>query len=92
MNINSSMGFMEIAGKQSMDMQMEYDMRIPLKLVTDAGFSKLFGKKKEEVDPNQVDAIEYRDKDKRIHFINLKIVGTPDNYKIHLGKAKGQNS
>ena len=88
MNINSSLGFMEIAGRQSLNMQMEYYIRVPLKLVTQIGFHKLFGKKKEEVNPDQVDAIEYRDKDKRVHFINLKITGTPDNYKVALGKAK----
>jgi AsmA-like C-terminal region len=89
MNINSSLGFMEISGTQSMDMHMEYFLRIPLKLVTQAGFHKLFGKKQEEVDPNQVDAIEYRNKDKRVHFINLEIRGVPDAYKVSLGKAKG---
>ena len=88
MNINSSLGFMEIAGKQSLNLQMEYYIRVPLKMVTSIGFRKLFGKKQEEVDPNQVDAIEYRDKDKRVHFINLKITGTPDDYKVGLGKAK----
>jgi hypothetical protein len=88
MNINSSIGFMEISGTQSLDMHMEYYLRIPLKLVTQAGFHKLFGKKQEEVDPDQVDAIEYRDKEKRVHFINLKIIGTPDDYKVALGKAK----
>ncbi|HVU96279.1 MAG TPA: AsmA family protein [Puia sp.] len=88
MNINSSLGFMEIAGKQSLNMQMEYYIRVPLKMVTSIGFKKLFGKKQEEVDPSQVDAIEYRDKDKRVHFINLKISGTPDAYKVGLGKAK----
>jgi uncharacterized protein involved in outer membrane biogenesis len=88
MNINSSLGFMEIAGKQSLNMQMEYYIRVPLKMVTQIGFRKLFGKKQEEVDPSQVDAIEYRDKDKRVHFINLKISGTPDDYKVGLGKAK----
>jgi len=88
MNINSSLGFMEIAGKQSLNMQMEYYIRVPLKMVTSIGFKKLFGKKQEEVDPSQVDAIEYRDKDRRVHFINLKISGTPDDYKVGLGKAK----
>jgi hypothetical protein len=88
MNINSSLGYMEIAGQQSMDMRMEYFLRIPLKLVTQAGFHMLFGKKKEEVDPDQVDAIEYRDKEKKIRFMNLKITGTPDDYKVALGKAK----
>jgi hypothetical protein len=88
MNINSSLGYLEISGNQGMDKHMEYYLRIPLKLVTQVGFSKLFGKKQEEVDPDQEDAIEYRNKDKKIHFINLKITGTPDDYKMSLGKAK----
>ena len=88
MNINSSLGFMEISGKQSLDMQMEYYLRIPLKMVTQVGFRMLFGKRQEEVDPDQVDAIEYRDKEKKIRFMNLKITGTPGEYKVGLGKAK----
>jgi hypothetical protein len=88
MNINSSLGYLEISGSQAMDKHMEYYLRIPLKLVTQAGFSKLFGKKQEEVNPDQVDAIEYRNLDKKTHFINLKITGTPDDYKMALGKAK----
>jgi hypothetical protein len=87
MTINSSLGFMEVSGTQSLDLQMEYYLRIPLKMVTQVGFRMLFGKKKEEVDPDQVDAIEYRGKDKRVRFMNLKITGTPDNYKVGLGKA-----
>jgi hypothetical protein len=88
MNINSSLGFMEISGKQAMNLQMEYYMRIPLKMVTSVGFRMLFGKKQEEVDPDQVDAIEYRDANKKVRFMNIKITGTPDDYKVGLGKAK----
>ncbi len=44
--------------------------------------------KQEEVDPDQVDAIQYRDKDKRVRFLNLTISGTPEECKVHLGKAK----
>lgn len=88
MNINSSLGFMEISGKQYMDTNMEYYLRIPLKMVTQVGFKSLFGKKQEEIDPDQVDAIEYRDKDKKIRFMNIKVSGTPDKYKVGLGKAK----
>jgi len=88
MNINSSLGFLEISGSQAMDKHMEYYLRIPLKLVTQVGFRKLFGKKQEDVDPDQVDAIQYRDMDKKVHFINLKITGTPDDYKMGLGKSK----
>lgn len=88
MNINTSLGFLEFSGTQSLDMKMAYYVRIPLKMVTSVGFNMLFHKKKEEVDPDQVDAIEYRDKDKRIRFMNLTITGTPDNYKVGLGKRK----
>lgn len=91
MNINSSLGFMEISGKQSMNMQMEYYLRIPMKMVTSVGFRMLFGKKQEEVDPDQVDAIEYRDKDRKVRFMNIKITGTPDDYKVGLGKSKSKS-
>lgn len=88
MNINSSIGFMEVSGKQSLDQSMEYNLRIPLKLVTQVGFQALFGKKQSEVDMDQVDAIQYRDKDKNVRFLNILVRGTPDKYDIVLGKAK----
>ena len=88
MNVNSSLGYMEFSGKQEFNMQMEYFLRIPLKMVTNVGFRMLFGKKEEEVDPDQVDAIQYRNLDKRIRFINLKISGTPDDYKVSLGRSR----
>jgi len=88
MNINSSLGFMEFSGKQELNLQMEYYVRVPLKMVTNIGFKMLFGKKEEEVDPDQIDAIQYRNMDKRVRFVNLKITGTPDDYKVSLGKSK----
>ncbi|WP_232825918.1 AsmA-like C-terminal region-containing protein [Chitinophaga alhagiae] len=91
MNINSSLGFMEISGKQSLDMNMEYYMRVPMKMVTQVGFQALFGKKQSEVDMDQVDEIEYRDKDKKTRFMSIKVTGTPDKYKVGLGKEKGRS-
>jgi hypothetical protein len=88
MTINSSLGFLEFSGTQSLDMRMSYYVRIPLKMVTQVGFRMLFNKKKEEVDPDQVDAIEFRDKDRKVRFMNLTITGTPADYKVHLGKPK----
>lgn len=88
MTINSSIGFMQFSGKQDTDLVMEYYVRVPWKVVTRAAASKLFGKKPEEVDPDQVDAIEYADPEKRIRYLNLKITGTPDDYNITLGKDK----
>lgn len=88
MTINSSLGFMMISGTQDMDYNMEYYMRVPLKLVAGTGFKMLFGKKEEEVDPNQVDEIEYLDPEKKQAFVNVKIVGDADDYKVTLGKDK----
>lgn len=86
MTINSTLGFIEISGQQDMNMNMEYYVRVPLKLVTQASMQKLFGSN--ESNPNQEDEIQYRDEAKRYNFINIKISGTPDAYKISLGKDK----
>ncbi|MCH7410392.1 AsmA-like C-terminal region-containing protein [Belliella sp. DSM 111904] len=89
MNINSSLGFIEISGRQSLDLHMDYFIRVPLAMVTQVGFRALFGgKNKAEVDPDQEDDIVYRDQDKRVRFVNINMKGTPDDYKISLGKEK----
>ncbi len=89
MNINSSLGFIELSGKQSLDLSMDYFLRIPLNLVTQVGFQSLFGgKKKEEIDPEQEDAIVYRNTDKRVRFVNINLTGTPEEYKVSLRKDK----
>jgi len=89
MTINSSLGFIEMEGTQSLDLKMDYLIRVPLRLVTQVGFQSLFGgKRKEEVNPDQEDAIQYRDKDKRVRFINVRVSGTPENFSFALGKRK----
>ncbi|WP_194975364.1 AsmA family protein [Aquiflexum lacus] len=92
MNINSSLGFIELSGKQSLDLNMDYFIRIPLGMVTSVGFKSLFGgKNKNEVDPDQEDAIVYRDEDKKVRFVNVNMKGTPDDYKISLGRDRKSN-
>jgi hypothetical protein len=87
MDINSSLGYIQVSGKQSLDLSMEYYVRVPMKMVTRVGFSALFNRKPEEVDMNQVDQVEFIDKDKKIAFMNLKVTGTPDgNFEVGLGK------
>ncbi|MBC9928853.1 AsmA family protein [Chitinophaga qingshengii] len=88
MNINSSLGYIEVSGKQSLDLQMSYQLRIPMRMVTQVGFQSLFGRKREEVEADQVDAIESVDKGKKGRFMHIRISGTPDKYHIGLGKAK----
>ncbi len=86
MSINSSLGHMEISGKQDLLGNMEYYLRIPWKMVTKAASSKLFGKKKEEVSNDQVDEIQYGSEKQR--YVNVKIIGNADGYKFTLGKPK----
>jgi hypothetical protein len=88
MTINSSLGYLDISGSQSFDSHMEYYFQVPLKLVTSAAWQKLFGKKKTVSDSTHVDAIQYKDKDKKQWYVNLKLEGTPDNYNITLGKKQ----
>jgi hypothetical protein len=88
MSINSSLGYIQVSGKQSLDLNMEYYVRVPMKMVTKVGLGALFSHKPEEVDMHQVDEIEYIDKDKKIAFMNLKVTGTPAGFKVGLGKDK----
>ncbi len=85
MNINSSLGFIELSGRQSLDLNMDYFIRVPLAMVTQVGFRSLFGgKNRNEIDPDQEDAIVFRDQDRRVRFVNINMKGTPDDYKISL--------
>jgi len=88
MTINSTLGYMIISGTQDVDYNMEYYIRVPLKLVAGTGFKKLFGRKKEDVDPAQEDQIEYVDADKKRPYVNIKIVGDAEDYSVTLGKDK----
>lgn len=88
MNINSSLGAIEMSGKQAMDLTMEYYLRVPFKMVKEVGLNTLFDKKNKEIDYNQIDEIEYSEADRKIRFVNLKVVGTPEDFKVSLGKNK----
>lgn len=87
MEINSSLGHMEISGKQTLEGNMEYYLRIPWKMITQTASSRLFGRKdKDEVGEGQVDEIQYgSDKTK---YVNVKITGDENGYKFSLGKDK----
>jgi hypothetical protein len=88
MTINSSLGFLEIWGEQNMNMNMDFYFKIPLKLVTQAAFQKLFKRKKEEVDLDKEDAIQYQDKDKKIAYVHVNLSGNMEDYKITLKRDK----
>jgi hypothetical protein len=92
MNINSSLGFIEISGKQDMDLKMDYFVRVPLRLISKAVFTKLFKKSPENIDEQKEDEIIKRDMEKRIRFLNLRILGTPEDYKISVERIKNENT
>lgn len=89
MTINTSLGFIEITGKQSMNeaMNMNYLVRVPWTLVTNAAVNKLFGgRNKNDISEDQIDDIIKRDETRKIRFINVNVTGTAENYKVSLGK------
>jgi len=89
MTINSSLGFIEVSGKQDMNSNMEYYIRVPMKLVTSVAKQKLFGSNPdEEIDSGKEDEIIYKDDSKKVRYVNLKISGNTENYKISLAKDK----
>ena len=92
MTINSTLGFMDITGKQDMKNNMEYYFRIPLKMVTKAARQKLFGKKGNISDSTQIDAIQYKNDAKKTWYLNLKLEGNPDDYTVSLGKKKKERN
>ncbi len=91
MAIHSSLGFLELWGTQSLadDFAMDLSVKIPLSLVKGAVFSKLFKRKREEVDPEQEDAIVYPDPDKKVGYTYVQLLTQGDDYEVKLLK-KGQ--
>lgn len=90
MDINSSLGYIQMSGKQTVDLKMEYYVRVPLKMVTRAGLGSLFKQKPDEVDLARVDEIEYINKDRNMSFMNLKVVGKPGDIEVALGKDRSK--
>ncbi|MFD0962500.1 AsmA-like C-terminal region-containing protein [Pseudofulvibacter geojedonensis] len=88
MAIESTLGHIEISGTHDTDQQIDYYIRIPWKTVRKAAKHKLFGSKKDSVDVNQEDKIVEVDTSKKIRYLNLKVKGSVEDYKISLGKDK----
>jgi hypothetical protein len=88
MTINTSIGFLILEGTQDMDLNMNYLVRVPFKMVTQAASQKLFKRKKEDVDPDKEDDIIYHDPNKKTTFINVRITGNPDVYKVSIERRK----
>ena len=92
MTINSSLGYLDISGSQDFNNNMEFYFRVPLKVVTKAARQKLFGKKGTVSDSTQLDEIQYKSDAKKTWYLNLKLEGTPDDYRVSLGKKKRERN
>ena len=88
MTIESTLGHMEISGKQDMDDNIEYYVRIPWSIVMKAASNRLFGSKKEEKELAEEDEIIEVDPNDKVRYLNLKITGTLDDFKILPGRDK----
>ena len=88
MTIESTIGHFEISGTQSMNDNIEYYLRIPWKIIGQGARNKLFGTKKTAEGEIGDDKIIEVDPNKKTRYLNLKIKGTLDDYKISLGKDK----
>ncbi|MEM7186226.1 MAG: AsmA-like C-terminal region-containing protein [Bacteroidota bacterium] len=91
MTIESTLGHLEFSGTHDSDQNIDYYVRIPWKSVRKAAWQKLFGKKSDSlVNAEQEDEIIEVDPNKKIKYLNLKIKGRIDDYKVSLGKKKGR--
>ena len=90
MTIESTLGHMEISGKQDMkDDHIEYYIRIPWSMVKQASASRLFGKKKQAGEERtEADEIVEVDPNDKVRYLNLKVTGTLDEFKIRPGRDK----
>lgn len=89
MRIESSLGHIEISGTHDSDQNIDYFVRIPWKTVRSSSWQKLFGNKNNtEISEEQEDEILEIDPSKKIKYLNVKVKGNIDDYKISLGKKK----
>ncbi len=89
MRIESTLGHIELSGTHDSNQNIDYYLRIPWKTVRKAAWQKIFGSKKDSIiTAEQEDEIVEIDPNKKIKYLNLKIKGSIDDYKISLGKKK----
>lgn len=90
MTINSSIGFIELWGTQNLnaDKKMNLFFKVPLKVITKAVFQKLFKRKKEEIDPDKEDGIQYQDKDKKNAYVHINLLADANDYEVKLRKDR----
>ena len=85
MTVNSTLGFLEVSGKQDTDFNFEYRISVPWKMVTKATASKLFKRKQEK--PQDIESeIQYAKKNTK--YVTVKLVGDSIDYSVSLARRK----
>lgn len=89
MSIESTLGHMELSGTHDSGQNIDYYLRLPWETVRKATWQKLFGSKKDNiVDQDREDEIVEVDPNRKTKFLNLKIQGNIDDYKVSVGRKK----
>lgn len=89
MTIESTLGHMELSGTHDSDQNIDYYLRIPWKTVRQAAWQKLFGPKKDTLTAQeQEDELVTADPNGKTKYLNVKIQGTLEDYKVSLGKKR----
>jgi hypothetical protein len=94
MKISSTLGYMRLSGRQRMDLNMDYTLRLPLDLVRKAGWSTLRNKLRSQARREELALIEQADAEIITEqkglikgYLTVRITGTPDNFEVHMGKG-----
>jgi hypothetical protein len=80
MVINSNLGFLVISGEQTLNGDMNYLVRVPLRMVTSVGARRLFGGRSNE-NPEELSDF---DPNRRYRFINVSLKGSGDNMQVNM--------
>ena len=96
MQVSSTLGYMHLSGWQSVDLDMDYTLRLPLGLVKRASWnllkSKLRGTGRDRTDEEELDQAEAEiitsQKGPIKGYLTMNITGTPDDYEVKLGKSR----
>ncbi|MCC6699954.1 MAG: AsmA family protein [Fluviicola sp.] len=83
MSIESTLGYLEISGKQGLSgaMDMEYEIGIPWKMIGNVAANKLFKRNKQEQEE-----IQFKEEDAKLVFVQVK--GNLDDFDVQLIKKK----
>ncbi|BDD03210.1 AsmA-like C-terminal region-containing protein [Aureibacter tunicatorum] len=87
MDINSTIGHIKFSGEQDLNMNMEYYVDVPLKLIRSVAWNMLVSKKKKEKDGE--DEIQKASKGA---YITVNVKGNMDDYNIGIGKKKAKKN